>query len=161
MHKSPFPKFSILAVSAAGLISLLCAQRPAEEPSWAPKPNPSNYVPPNKPHTKLSDIQAIHKGQLNWNEPIVRDDLLRADYIYSAPGSKVSKRFHSDTREWWVVMAGKIRFEIEGQDSFVASKGSMVQVPYQTIYSMETMGDEPSLRLEVNMAGVQTLYPGS
>jgi len=156
-----FPKIAIFAVSAAGLISLLYAQRPTEEPSWAPKPNPSNYVPPNKPHTRLSDIKTIHLGQANWREPIVNDDLLHADYIYSAPGSKVSKRFHSDTREWWVIMAGKIRFEIEGQDSFIATKGSMVQVPYQTIYSMETVGDEPSLRFEVNIAGVQTLYPGS
>jgi len=37
----------------------------------------------------------------------------------------------------------------------------MVQVPYQTIYSMETLGDEPSLRFEVNIASAQTLYPGS
>ena len=155
-----YSKISILAVSAAGLISLVYAQRPAEEPSWAPKPNPSNYIPPNKPHTTLSHIQAVHKGQGNWREPIVRDDLLRADYVYAAPGSKVSKRFHPDTREWWVVMAGKIRFEIEGQDSFVATKGSMVQVPYQTIYSMETLGDEPSLRFEVNIASALTLYPG-
>jgi quercetin dioxygenase-like cupin family protein len=106
-------------------------------------------------------VTAKHAGHANWREEIVSDELLHADYISSAPGSKVSRRFHSDTREWWIVMAGKIRFEIEGQEPFVASKGSMVQVPYQTIYAMETVGDEPSLRLEVNIANAQTLYPGS
>lgn len=154
-------RISILATCVAALMSLVYAQRPVEEPSWAPKPNPTNYVPPNKPHTKLSLLMAEHKGQANWRETIVSDELLHADYVYSAPGSKVSRRFHPDTREWWVVMAGRIRFEIEGQDSFVATKGSMVQVPYQTIYSMETVGDDPSLRFEVNIANVQTLYPGS
>jgi mannose-6-phosphate isomerase-like protein (cupin superfamily) len=142
-------------------ISAGYGQRAVEAPSWAPKTAPSKYVPPNKPHTKLSELKSKHKGQANWRETIVSDPLLHADYIYSAPGSKVSKRFHSDTREWWIVMAGRIRFEIEGQDPFVAVKGSMVQVPYQTIYSMETVGDEPSLRFEVNIANAHTLYPGS
>src|SRR5713226_4534893 len=146
----------------AALISIVYAQRAKEEPSWAPKPEAATtYVPPHKPHTKISEIKAKHNGQSNWRETIVSDELLHADYIYSAPGSKVSKRFHSDTREWWIVMAGKIRFEIEGQDPVEATKGSMVQVPYQTVYSMQTVGDEPSLRFEVNIAGVQTLYPGS
>jgi mannose-6-phosphate isomerase-like protein (cupin superfamily) len=156
-----FRKVSIFAISAAVLSSLVYAQRATEEPSWAPKPAPSKYVPPHKPHTKLPDLKDKHKGHANWTETIVSDNLFHADYIQSAPGSKVSKRFHSDTREWWVIMAGKIRFDIEGQDSFVATKGSMVQVPYQTIYSMETIGDEPSLRFEVNIAGAHTLYPGS
>lgn len=35
-------------------------------------------------------------------------------------------------------MQGQIRFEIEGQAPFVATKGSMVQVPAQTIYWMES-----------------------
>jgi len=148
-------------IPLAALIPLVYGQRPAEAPSWAPKPAPFKYVPPNKPHTKLAEVKAKHKGQANWREEIVSDSLLHSDYVSSAPGSKVSPRFHSDTREWWVVMAGKIRFEIEGQDPFVATKGSMVQVPYQTIYSMETIGDEPSLRFEVNIANAHTLYPGS
>jgi quercetin dioxygenase-like cupin family protein len=36
-------------------------------------------------------------------------------------------------------MDGQIRFEIENQEPFVATKGSMVQVPMQTIYSMERL----------------------
>jgi len=56
-------------------------------------------------------------------------------------------------------MDGQIRFEIEGQEPFVASKGAMVQVPMQTIYSMETVGDKPALRFECNIAKARTLYP--
>lgn len=131
-----------------------------EQPSWAPKPKqPTKYLPPHKPHTRLADLKAKHKAHANWKEVIVDDDHLNATYIFSAPGTKVSKRFHPDTREWWVVMDGQIRFEIEGQEPFVATKGSMVQVPMQTIYSMETLGDKPSLRFEVNIAKAKTLYP--
>ena len=56
-------------------------------------------------------------------------------------------------------MDGEIRFDIEGQDSFVAKKGSMVQVPAQTTFSLETIGDKPSLRFETNIAKAKTLYP--
>lgn len=136
------------------------SQDSKEEISWAPKPiEPTRWVPPNKPITRLSDLIAKHKGERSWREVVVDDDHLHADYILLSPGERVSKRFHPDTREWWVVMRGQIRFEIEGQAPFVATKGSMVQVPMQTIYSMEVVGDQPALRFEVNIAKVKTLYP--
>jgi mannose-6-phosphate isomerase-like protein (cupin superfamily) len=126
---------------------------------WAPKYPPTKYVPPHKPITKIADLLAKHKGELAWREEVVKDDHIWADYIMSPPGSKVSRRLHPDTREWWVVMDGQIRFEIEGQEPFVASKGAMVQVPMQTIYSMETIGQKPALRLECNIAKAKTLHP--
>jgi mannose-6-phosphate isomerase-like protein (cupin superfamily) len=76
-----------------------------------------------------------------------------------APQGKVSRRFHPDTRTWWIVTEGQIRFTIEGQDSFIVGKGAMVQVPMQTIYSIETVGDKPSMRFEVGIANAKTLYP--
>jgi mannose-6-phosphate isomerase-like protein (cupin superfamily) len=57
------------------------------------------------------------------------------------------------------VQDGQIRFTIEGQEPFVATKGFLVQVPKRLIYSMETVGDRPSLRFEVLMANSQTMYP--
>ena len=131
-----------------------------EEASWAPKPiKPSQWMPPHKPHTKLAELKTKHRGQADWREVVVDDDHLHAEYISMSPGSKVSKRFHPDTREWWIVMDGQIGFEIEGQEPFIATKGSMVQVPMQTIYSMEAHRDKPALRLEVNIARAKTLYP--
>lgn len=148
-------------VLGLGLLSLAFAQRQAnEEPSWAPKPlSPTKYVSPHKPHTKLTEVKAKHKGEANWRELVVDDDHLHGEYVAAAAGSKVGRRFHPDTREWWVVLEGQIKFDIEGQESFVAGKGSMVQVPMQTIYSMETVGGQPSLRWEVNIAKAKTLYP--
>jgi mannose-6-phosphate isomerase-like protein (cupin superfamily) len=152
--------FQRLFVAGLAVIPLVCAQRPPEAPAWAPKPVAlPKYVAPHKPHTRLSDLLAKHQGEKNWREELVNDDYLHAEYIYSQPGSKVGKRFHPDTREWWIVMGGQIRFEIEGQQPIVAPKGGMVQVPMTTIYSMETVGDEPSLRLEVNIAKAKLLYP--
>ena len=127
---------------------------------WAPKSTKLNeYVAPHKPHTKLAELLAKHKGHADWTEVIVDDDNLHAEYISMGPGNKTPRRMNADTREWWVIQDGQIRFTIDGQQPFVASKGYLVQVPYRNMYSMETVGDRPSLRFEVNIAKARKMYP--
>ncbi|MGE0405220.1 MAG: cupin domain-containing protein [Candidatus Korobacteraceae bacterium] len=140
---------------------LLNGQQRSEPPLYYPATprKPAPYTPPHKPHTRLADIKAKHKGKAEWSEWVVRDEHLWSQYIQSQPGSKVSPRFHPDTREWWVILEGEIRFNIEGQEPFVARRRSMVQVPPQTIYSMETVGNQPALRFQTNIAHATLFYP--
>jgi quercetin dioxygenase-like cupin family protein len=166
----------LVATAGCSSIALVIAQQatvPAPPPAaggrgprippqaaWAPKPiKPAGWIAPNKPIWRLPEILAAHKGQADWTETIVSDDYLHADYISMAPGGKTPRRFNADTREWWIVQDGQIRFSIEGQEPFVAGKGFMVQVPYRNVYSMETVGDKPSLRFEVNIARAKKEYP--
>lgn len=127
--------------------------------AWAPKPiKTPSYTPPQKPWIKLSDLKARHKGEASWRELLVDDGRLTAEYQWSAPGTKVAKRFHPDTREWFAVVEGEIRVEIEGQAPFTATRGSLVNIPRQTIYSLETIGHQPSLCFVVNVARAKTLF---
>src|SRR5580658_10068996 len=152
-------QFAFIGVGVLSLFPALTAQQP-ETLAWAPQPvQLTGWVAPNKPIWKLSELLAKHKGEQNWTETVVSDTSLHADYISMAPGMKTKRMFHPDTREWWIVQDGQIRFNIEGQEPFVASKGYMVQVPYRNVYSMETVGDKPSLRFEVNVAGATKDYP--
>src|SRR5690242_20104752 len=154
-----FKQIAILAAVAFGLFSALRAQQ-RETFAWAPLPvQPNTWVAPNQPIYKLSDLLAKHKGQPNWSQTVVDDASLHADYISMGPGVKTKRQFHPDNRAWWIVQDGQIRFNIEGQEPFVASKGYLVQVPYRNIYSLETVGDKPSLRLEVNIGDAKTMYP--
>lgn len=139
---------------------LASAQQTRDLLAWAPKATkPTAWTGPHKAHTKYSEVLAKHKGQTNWSELVVDDEHLRSEFISSAPGTATPRRFHPDTREWWVVTDGQIRFSIDGREPFVAKKGELVQVPYRTIYSMETVGDQPSVRFETNIAHATTLYP--
>jgi len=136
------------------------APRPLPTMAWAPKPiKTPGYVPPQKPWVKLSDLKATHKGQSNWREVLVDDGRLMAEYVSAAPGTKVAQRFHPDTREWFAVVEGEVRVEIEGQEAIRATRGSLINIPRQTIYSVETVGSLPSLRFVVNVAGAKTLFP--
>jgi mannose-6-phosphate isomerase-like protein (cupin superfamily) len=151
-----------IIIVAVCLSVLVLAQQPSSQVLvWAPKPiKPNGWIAPNRPITKLSDLLAKHKGQGDWTETVVSDEYLHADYISMAPGKKTQPAFNPDTREWWVIQDGQIRFTIEGQTPFVAVKGYLVQVPYRNAFSMETVGDKPSLRFEVNIANVRTkIYP--
>src|SRR5579859_7492170 len=88
----------------------------ADEIVLAPKPvHTARYTGVHKPIYRIADLKAKHAGHADWRQLIIDDDQLHAEYISSAPGSVVSKRFHPDTRAWWVVMDGQIEFEIEGQ----------------------------------------------
>jgi mannose-6-phosphate isomerase-like protein (cupin superfamily) len=141
--------------------SVLFAQRAPEPVSWGLKAiRPPPYAAPNKPLTRLAEVKAAHQREANWSQIIVDDDVLRAEFICTPPGGKVSACFHPDTRCWWVVMEGQMRVSIEGQESFLATKGTMIQVPRQTVFSMENTGTEPVVRFEVNVAGATTFYPG-
>lgn len=153
-------KFALILFSAASLASLALAQQSKDILAWAPKASkPTAWTGPHKAHTKYSELLEKHKGQASWHELIVDDEHLRSVFISDAPGTVTPRRFHPDTREWWVVTDGQIRFNIDGQQPFVATKGMLVQVPYRTIYSMETLGDRPSIRFETNIANATTLYP--
>ena len=67
------------------------------------------------------------------------------DYVQMAPGTKTPRQFQPDNPIWWVVQSGEVRFTIEGQDPFVATKGFLVQVPYRNIYQLEAVGTAPAL----------------
>src|SRR5262249_11088161 len=113
---------SVVALAIVSLCEmLLSAQTPASRPvpseAWALKPIvPPGYSPPQKPWTKVADLRAKHEGQRDWRETLVDDGRLTGEYISAAPGTKVGRRFHPDTREWFAVVDGEIRVEIEGQE---------------------------------------------
>jgi quercetin dioxygenase-like cupin family protein len=135
------------------------APKPVPTAVWAAKPiKTPAYKAGLKPWVKLADVKAKHKGRANWHEVVVDDGRLMAEYFFAAPGSKVAKSFHPDTREWFAVLEGEVRVEIEGQEPFTAARGSLVNIPRQTIYSVETIGTAPSLRFALNVSGAKTVF---
>jgi mannose-6-phosphate isomerase-like protein (cupin superfamily) len=140
------------------------AQRPPARQAaplimMSPKATPPGWTGVHKPHTRLADVLAAHKGQADWAQTIVDDESLNAQWISMGPGRKTPRRMNGDTREWWIVQAGTLRFTVDGREPVVATKGVMVQVPYRTLYQIENVGTEPALRFEVNVARARKLYP--
>jgi mannose-6-phosphate isomerase-like protein (cupin superfamily) len=116
------------------------------------------FIPPNKPLTRLADLKKKHAGQANWKEMAVRDKELQAEYNSAAPGTKLSPRFHAGFSNIMVVFEGEMRWEIENQTPFVATRGSIVNIAPMTIYSYEVTGTKPAIWIDVNPAHVDTVY---
>lgn len=125
---------------------------------YAPKAEPGAYTAPHRPITRIAELKAKYKDNSSWRELIVDDKHLRSEYIFAQPGHRHPRAVHPDTRAWWVVMEGEVRFDIESVEPFTARKGSMVQVPMQTMFSFEVVGQQPALIFETNIAGARTLY---
>jgi mannose-6-phosphate isomerase-like protein (cupin superfamily) len=167
-------KFVIAAAAAALLVPLaasaqflgkneeLTTGNRMEGQYWAPKPTKMTaYTAPNKPHWKLSEILAAHKGQSAWVQPIIRNKDQEADYIAIAPGTKTKLMMYPDDRVVFIVWDGQIRVSVQGKEPFTATKGFMVNVPFRTPFTLENIGTVPALRFEVRQVGSVPLYPAS
>jgi quercetin dioxygenase-like cupin family protein len=156
-----FHRISVCGVAAIALaIALPALAQPTIWYSWSPKPVPlTPWAAPNKPIWRLNEILDAHKGKADWVQPIVHNGDYDASYISLAPGGKTKPQFWADDRIFWYLASGQIRFHIQGQEPFVASKGFLVQVPYRNAYWLETVGDAPSVRLEVTKSGRTPVFP--
>src|SRR5262245_43078316 len=151
-----------LVLAFGWLASAAALAQSGQEPPLvvlSPKAKPAGWTGVHKPHTKLADVLARHASQKDWAETVVDDESLFAQWISMAPGQKTPRRMNGDTREWWIVQSGALKFTVEGREPVVATKGFMVQVPYRTLYEIENVGNGPALRFEVNVTRARKLYP--
>ena len=126
---------------------------------WVAKAAPGQYGT-NKPHIKLSDLKARHKSEAAWMEVVVNDDNFHAEYQQGAPGFTIATRLRPDTREFFAVIEGQLRFTLEGQPApIVATPTSIINIPKKTAYSVEVIGNVPALWVDANQQQFRTLFP--
>jgi mannose-6-phosphate isomerase-like protein (cupin superfamily) len=151
--------FALASAGAALPFAPVATAQEAPLMALSPKAKSAGWTGVHRPHTRLGDVLARHEGKAEWVETVVDDESLFAQWISMAPGQKTPRRMNGDTREWWIVQSGELKFTVEGREPLVATKGVMVQVPYRTLYQIENVGDEPALRFEVNVTRARKLYP--
>jgi mannose-6-phosphate isomerase-like protein (cupin superfamily) len=134
--------------------------RGAAQTWWSEKGKGAVYTAPNKPLWKLSELKKLHAGQNNWSEQVVRNAQQEASYNSAAPGTKFRRRMHFDTEVMFVVVAGEMRFDIEGQEPVTATRGSIVHVMESTIFSYDVAGTQNALWVEVAPFDHRVVYPG-
>lgn len=133
-----------LVVAAQEQEKVLYYAKPIERPA---------YKPPMKPVTRLADLKAKNKGKTSWREPIVEDGNSVSFMVQEPGGTKYERRMYPDSAAWFVVLDGRIRFEVEKADRafavIEATRGSYVFVPERMLHSFEIVGTEPAIRYEV------------
>lgn len=112
-----------------------------------------------RPLWKLSDLLRMHAGQGNWSEQIIKDNLQDVTYHSAAPGSRVSPRMHMETDAVFVVIKGTILFNVEGQAPVTATRGGIVNMLNDTVYSYSVDGAQDVLWIEIHPLWYQTVHP--
>ena len=137
--------------------------RGAAETWWVPKAmgGPSAYKGPMRPVWRLADLKQMHAGRNNWSELIIRDTEQDVTYNSAAPGTTFMPRMHPDTPTSFIVIAGQVRFTVDGQEPTVAKRSSIVHIPKTTVYGYEVIGTENALWVELNILGYSVAYPAS
>jgi mannose-6-phosphate isomerase-like protein (cupin superfamily) len=119
------------------------------------------YTPPMKPLWKMADLIAAHRGQNNWSELIIRDGLQDVTYNSAAPGTKIGTRMHIETAVSFVVIRGEMHFTVEGQQPVTATRGGIVNIMEDTLYSYDVTGSQNALWIEIHPFFYQTVTPVS
>src|SRR5215469_10279767 len=104
---------------------------------WVNKTAGGVYKPPMRPLWKLADLKQMHAGQDSWQEQIILDPEQDATYNSGAPGARYSRRMHPDTPSVFVVVAGQLHFDVEGQEPATAARGSIVNIMKSTLFAYD------------------------
>jgi mannose-6-phosphate isomerase-like protein (cupin superfamily) len=127
---------------------------------WINKGKPA-YTPPHKPLWKLTELLAAHRGQNNWSQQIVLDGLQDVTYNSAAPGTRAGTRMHIEAAVAFVVIRGEMQFTVEGQQPVTATRGGIVNIMNNTLYSYEVTGSQNALWVEIHPFFYKTVVPAS
>jgi mannose-6-phosphate isomerase-like protein (cupin superfamily) len=128
-------------------------------PVYTFKPKDISYHAPMKPVYHIADMIAAHKGQTDWEQPVVKDAWFFIQYISMGPGKKTPVSFQGDTSIAFIINSGKVRFTFKDFPVIEAGEDGMVSIPARVPYSIETISDTPSIRFEVRNVAAGTLFP--
>ncbi len=105
---------------------------------------------PNAMHTRIADVVA-KAGPPPWSVRLIADERNLVTLIANPPGTGNRPHWHRDFDEWWVILAGRLRWEFTGGAVVEATKDELVWVPRGTVHHIQNVGDEMSLRMAIAM----------
>ena len=73
----------------------------------------ANETGPNTLHTRVADVVA-KMGAAPWSRRIIADERNLVTLIATPPGGGNRPHWHKEFDEWWVVLGGKLQWELTG-----------------------------------------------
>lgn len=114
----------------------------------------------NQPLSNLADILAEKDNSASWCHRIVNTESNSATLISQLPGEGNRLHYHPNWNEWWYIVKGQWRWEIEGEE-YVVGEGDFVFIEKNKRHKITAIGTEPAVRLAVSRADVPHIYPES
>ena len=78
--------------------------------------------------------------------------------ISQLPGEGNRRHYHPDWNEWWYILDGEWKWDIEGETRSI-HKGEVVFMQKNREHKITAAGDKPAIRMAVSRADVAHVYP--
>ena len=108
----------------------------------------------------ISDLNIIideNKDLENWSKRLINTESNSATLICQQPGEGNRKHHHSNWNEWWYIIKGEWKFEIEDQ-IYRIKKGQLVLIKKNLKHKITAIGNETAIRLAVSRSDVDHIY---
>ncbi len=111
----------------------------------------------NTPLVHIPDIIGSMDNSQSWCRRLVNTESNSATLISQLPGEGNRRHYHPNWNEWWYIVKGNWKWEIEDQ-TFMVKEGDFVFIPKNKRHRITAFGDKPAIRLAVSRGDVPHVY---
>jgi len=111
----------------------------------------------NKEIVHIHDIIDRNPNAKSWSHTLVNSQSNCATLIAQMPGEGNRRHHHPEWDEWWYILKGEWKWEIEGIEKIV-KKDDVVFINRNRIHKITASGSEIAIRLAVSRADVDHVY---
>jgi CMP-N,N'-diacetyllegionaminic acid synthase len=112
----------------------------------------------NLPLVQIEEIINSKDNSRSWCHRIINTENNSATLISQLPGEGNRLHYHPNWNEWWYIIKGKWKWEIEGK-TYTVKRGNVVFIEKNKLHKITAIGDEPAVRLAVSRDLVPHVYP--
>ena len=117
----------------------------------------NDFIHENLPTNNIDTIISNNDNTISWSHRVVNTENNSATIISQLPGEGNRLHYHPNWNEWWYIIKGQWKWEIEG-DEFIVKKGDIVFIEKGKKHKITAVGNEPAIRIAVSRADVPHIY---
>lgn len=119
--------------------------------------NNNDFEHENRPLSNINNIINSQNNNISWCYRVINTENNSATIISQLPGEGNRLHYHPNWNEWWYILKGQWKWEIEGEE-FIVKKDDIVFIEKGKIHKITAVGDEPAIRLAISRADVPHIY---
>lgn len=111
----------------------------------------------NKLNTNIKKVIDSKLDKKNWSYRLVNTKSNSATLISQQPGEGNRRHYHSNWDEWWLIIKGMWKFEIEGKQ-YKLKKNDLILIKRKQKHKITAIGKTNAIRLAVSRGDVDHIY---
>tara|TARA_Y100001968_G_C19337322_1_gene707615 strand:+ start:167 stop:787 length:621 start_codon:yes stop_codon:yes gene_type:complete len=119
--------------------------------------NEGNHKQINKTVVNLNNLMSENPLDRAWYHTLVNTENNSCTLLNQMPGEGNRKHYHAKWNEWWLIVRGEWKFEIE-EEVYKVSKGDLVFIQKGKKHRITAIGNEIASRLAVSRYDVEHIY---